>query len=157
MESSKYPGRNNQCPPIMTSRAQIWSRIIYNNDPWYQGWLHPPRLQSGTFNIHKVWLFGWWVLESLLLMLEIQNLAHLSRSPYDDIHIKNPYISVKWSHIFTKFSGLVPEGPPNFRYMVDGTHLLQRVALLMPPMGLTPICPQHISNLFNKVLECFRR
>ena len=31
------------------------------------------------------------------------------------IHIKNPYILAKWSNIFPKFSGLVPEGPPNGR------------------------------------------
>ena len=42
---------------------------------------------------------------------------------------KNPFFSAKWSNIFTKFSGLVSEGPPNERYMVDIANLLQLVAL----------------------------
>ena len=32
------------------------SRIIYCDDPWWQGWLHPPRLQSGTLCIHLIFL-----------------------------------------------------------------------------------------------------
>ena len=33
-------------------------RITYQDYPWCQGWPHPPRFQSGTFNILKVWLQG---------------------------------------------------------------------------------------------------
>ena len=60
---------------------EIWnlahkSRIIYYDDPWCQGWPYLPRLQSGTVNILQVWLRGWGVLETLLIMLESWNLAH---------------------------------------------------------------------------------
>ena len=51
----------------------------------------------------------------------------MSRITNNGIQIKDPYISIKLCH--KKFSGLVPEVPPNCRYMVDGTHLLQLVAL----------------------------
>jgi len=105
------------------------SRNTYHDDPWRQEWPHPPSIQSGTFNVLQVWLSGWGVLDSLLIMLESWNLVHMSRITYDDIHMKNPYISVKLCHNFSKFLGLVSEGPPNCRYIVDGTHLLQLVAL----------------------------
>ena len=35
------------------------SRITHDDEPWRQGWLHPPSLQSGTFRILQVWLRGW--------------------------------------------------------------------------------------------------
>ena len=35
------------------------SRISYQDNPWRQGWPHPPGLQSGTFSVLQVWLWGW--------------------------------------------------------------------------------------------------
>ena len=34
------------------------SRITYYDDPWCQGWPHRPSLQSGTFSLLQVWLWG---------------------------------------------------------------------------------------------------
>ena len=31
------------------------SIITYHDDPWCQGWLHPPSIQSGTINNLQVW------------------------------------------------------------------------------------------------------
>ena len=31
------------------------SRITYHDDPWCQGWPHPPSIQSGTINVLQVW------------------------------------------------------------------------------------------------------
>ena len=60
------------------------SRITYNDNPWCQGWPYPPRHQSGTFSILQVCLWGWGVLDTLLIMLECWNLAHKSRIKYND-------------------------------------------------------------------------
>ena len=31
------------------------SGIAYHDDPWCQGWPHPPNIQSGTINIFQAW------------------------------------------------------------------------------------------------------
>ena len=54
------------------------------DDPTCQGWPHPPSLQSGTFSILQVWLQGWGVLDTLLIVLESWNLARKSRITYHD-------------------------------------------------------------------------
>ena len=91
-QSSKYPVRNPQCPPsidfkdegvrdTLLTMLESWnlahkSKITYHDDLWYQGWPYPPRLQSGTINILQEWLWGWWVLDTLLIILESWNWTH---------------------------------------------------------------------------------
>ena len=142
--SSKYPVRNHQHPPSMTLRMR---------SSWHTS-IHARELKFGTQVKHHI---SWWSMMSRMTpssRYPVRNLQHppsmtsrmggswlpsyharelkfgtMSSITYDDIHIKNPYISAKLCHIFTKLLGLVPEGPPNCKYMVDGTHLLQLVAL----------------------------
>ena len=54
------------------------------DDPWCRGWPNTPRLQSGFINILQVWLWGQGVLDTLLIMLDCQNLAHISRNTWND-------------------------------------------------------------------------
>ena len=151
--SSKYPVRNHSRPPSMTSRmGGSWHTYIHARElkfgtqvKNYISWQsmmsrmtpsskYPVRnLQcppSMTFRTGGSWLPSFHA--------KSWNLVHMLRITYDDIHIKNPYISAKWCHNFSKFSGLVPEGPPNCIYMVDGSHLLQLVALFHPELKHRP-------------------
>ena len=82
--SLKTPVRNLHRPTSITSRTRgSWltfnhakelkfSTQTKNDIKW---WFMIPRLQSGTFNILQVWLQGWRVADTLLIMLEIWNLA----------------------------------------------------------------------------------
>ena len=121
--SSKYDFKEGGILETLLFMLESWnlahkSRITYHDDPWCQEWPELPSIQSVTFLVLQVWLSVWGVLDSLLITLESWNLVHMSRITYYDIHIKNPYIWAKLCHYFSKFSGLVPEGPPNCRYMV---------------------------------------
>jgi hypothetical protein len=58
--------------------------VVCQDNLWCQRWPHPPRLQSGTFSVLQVWLWGRGVLGTLLFMLESWNLAHKSRITYID-------------------------------------------------------------------------
>ena len=88
--SSKTPVGNQQCPPSMTSRTggswytsfmleswnlSHWKIIIYHNDILCQGWPNPSRLQSKIFNVLQVWLQGWRVCDTLLIMQEPNHLG----------------------------------------------------------------------------------
>ena len=87
--SSKYDFEDGGVLEALLNMLESWnlvhkSRITYQDDPWRQGWPHPPSLQSGTFSVLQVWLRGRGVLDTLLFMLESWDLAHESRIPYHE-------------------------------------------------------------------------
>ena len=58
--SSKYGLRGRGVLDTLLIMLESWnlahkSRITYHDDPWCQGWPHPPSIQSGTINILQVW------------------------------------------------------------------------------------------------------
>ena len=104
--SSKYPVRNHEHPPSITSRTggswhmlESWdlthkSIITYHDDPLCQKIPHPPSILSGTIQVFQVW-FQWRLdLDTLLFMIESWNLAHNSIITYHD----DPWCQ-QWPHL----------------------------------------------------------
>ena len=96
--SSKYDFKDRGVLDIHLFMLESWnlghkSRIIYNDNPWYQQCPHHPSILSGTFNVLQVWLWGWGVIDTLIFMLESWNLAYKSRFTYHD----NPWCK-EWPH-----------------------------------------------------------
>ena len=60
--------------------------MVCQDDLWHQRSPHHPRLLSGTFSVHQVWLQGQGVLDTLLIMLEHWNLADNQKSHIMMIH-----------------------------------------------------------------------
>ena len=105
--SSKYGLRGQGVLDTLLIMLESWNlahkpRIQYHDDPWCQGWPHPPSTQSGTIKILQVWLRGWGVLDTLLFMLESWNLAHKSRITYHD----DPWCQ-EWPHPPSLQSGTI--------------------------------------------------
>ena len=68
-----------------------------------------------------------------------------------------PLCAIKIPPLFRKSSRFsICSG--RFQMVIKCSVMIYFLKFLMPPprIGVTPICPQHISNLFYKVIECSR-